>query len=239
MLILTSNVGSQAILESLGDAEPAARPGEGGMEVTVRTPTRPAAEPAENGAASETARIEQVVKDEMSSRFRPEFLNRLDQIIVFHPLSRSDVAAISGLMLSEVFERSAEQGVQLELSDALTEQLIDEGYDAQYGARPLRRAVQRLVEDVAAECLLDGFAAGGGALAFDVGDNGGGSCVRCSNARGEVRTLDVAAAQGIERGSAAQRADASAAARANEASAQSADPTTMPEATETAPASAR
>jgi len=85
--------------------------------------------------------------------------------------------------------------------------LVDEGFDAQYGARPLRRAVQRLVEDVVAECVLDGFALPGETLTLDTDADGGaasyglmgGGMVRASNSRGEQRNVRTASVQGIER----------------------------------------
>ncbi|KAJ1620683.1 P-loop containing nucleoside triphosphate hydrolase protein, partial [Pavlovales sp. CCMP2436] len=128
LLILTSNVGSQQVMNQVGGLQ-----SDGSAEVRAYL------------------RVEQLVKDEMSTRFRPEFLNRLDQLIVFHPLSRANVGQISGLLLKDVLARTADRGVALELSDAMRARLVDEGFDAQYGARPLRRAVQRLVEDVVAE----------------------------------------------------------------------------------------
>jgi len=202
LLILTSNVGSQAILESLSEDWS----GGGGVAktdldegVTVRINGQAGKsddpEPAPRGELSDYERISQVVKDEMSTRFRPEFLNRLDQIIVFHPLTRGDVAHISELMLNDVFNRTSAQGVTVELTPAMKAQLVDEGFDSQYGARPLRRAVQRLVEDVAAECMLDGFAEEGSCLTVDTcGEDG----VRCSNGA-EERDIYVASSQGIER----------------------------------------
>jgi ATP-dependent Clp protease ATP-binding subunit ClpC len=91
---------------------------------------------------------------EVERHFRPEFLNRLDEAIIFNPLTRVDLESIVGLQLNEVRERLVEHGLTLELTAAATSLLIDKGYNADYGARPLRRAIERLIEDPMAEQLL-------------------------------------------------------------------------------------
>lgn len=160
----------------------------------------------DGGDAARGAAVEQLVKEAMMTRFRPEFLNRLDQLIVFLPLARAEVRQIAGLLLAGVRARTAERGVELRLTDAMEARLVDAGFDMQYGARPLRRAVQRLVEDVVAECLLDGFALSGESLTLDVraalgdgGGAGGGGDVCARNGRGQERWVATADVQGIER----------------------------------------
>jgi ATP-dependent Clp protease ATP-binding subunit ClpC len=96
------------------------------------------------------------VNEELKQYFRPEFLNRLDEIIVFRQLSRDEVKEISEIMLKEVFSRMLEKGISLSVTDAFKERLVDEGYNPSYGARPLRRAVMRLLEDSLAEEFLSG-----------------------------------------------------------------------------------
>ena len=91
---------------------------------------------------------------EVERHFRPEFLNRLDEAIVFNPLTRVDLESIVGLQLNEVRERLIEHGLTLRLTEAATSLLIDKGYNADYGARPLRRAIERYIEDPMAELLL-------------------------------------------------------------------------------------
>ncbi|MCA9000865.1 MAG: ATP-dependent Clp protease ATP-binding subunit [Planctomycetes bacterium] len=91
---------------------------------------------------------------EVERHFRPEFLNRLDEAIIFNPLTREDLESIVNLQLSEVRNRLTEHGLSLELTPAATNLLIDKGYNADYGARPLRRAIERLIEDPMAEQLL-------------------------------------------------------------------------------------
>jgi ATP-dependent Clp protease ATP-binding subunit ClpC len=93
--------------------------------------------------------------------FRPEFLNRIDQVVVFSSLSRADLRAIVDLLLGEVQKRLAEQGIGLEVTDPGREFLIAEGYDEEYGARPLRRAIQNHVDDALADLILGGTLAAG------------------------------------------------------------------------------
>ena len=93
----------------------------------------------------------------MKNYFRPEFLNRLDEIIVFRQLTKSEVGEISEILLREVSDRLQEQrDITLEVTDAFTEKVVAEGYDPSYGARPLRRAIMRLLEDSLAEAILSG-----------------------------------------------------------------------------------
>ena len=94
------------------------------------------------------------VTDELKRTFRPEFLNRIDEIIVFHSLSGEHIKEIVGLMLKEVAGRMKEHEIEIEVTDAAKELLAREGFDETYGARPLRRAIQRQVEDLLSEELL-------------------------------------------------------------------------------------
>ncbi|MBA2743031.1 MAG: ATP-dependent Clp protease ATP-binding subunit, partial [Chthoniobacterales bacterium] len=87
---------------------------------------------------------------------KPEFINRLDDIIVFHQLTKIDLLLIVDLEVAKVFRRIREKEVNIELDQAAKEFLIDKGYDPQYGARPMRRAVERYLEDPFAEELLRG-----------------------------------------------------------------------------------
>jgi len=94
------------------------------------------------------------VLDEMKKVFRPEFLNRIDESIVFHPLSKEDVRNIVDLMLKKVVERLSEQEVTLEVTDGAKDFLVEKGFDPQFGARPLRRAIQKYLEDPLAQEIL-------------------------------------------------------------------------------------
>lgn len=102
------------------------------------------------------AKTKERMLEEMRRTFRPEFLNRIDEIIVFHPLNEEHISQIVDLMLKDLRKRLAEKNMQLEFTAEAKEKLIKEGYDPAYGARPLRRAIQRLIEDPLAESLLGG-----------------------------------------------------------------------------------
>jgi len=104
--------------------------------------------------------------DEMKKLFRPEFLNRVDEVIVFHHLRREEILEIAELYLKRVNEQAKAMGIVIDLSDKVKDLLVDEGYDPNLGARPLRRAVQRYIEDpLAEELLLGGFVSGDHILA--------------------------------------------------------------------------
>jgi ATP-dependent Clp protease ATP-binding subunit ClpB len=107
---------------------------------------------------------------EMRERFRPEFLNRIDEIIEFHPLTREQLGAIVDLQLQRLRERLAERGLSIELTDAAKELVTETGWDPTYGARPLKRALQRLVENPLALRLLEGDFAEGDTIVADVRD---------------------------------------------------------------------
>ncbi|MHB9146643.1 MAG: ATP-dependent Clp protease ATP-binding subunit [Symbiobacteriia bacterium] len=100
--------------------------------------------------------MKQKVMDEVKKTFRPEFINRVDEIIVFHPLSREDLKRIVSLEIAKLSKRLEESGLTLEVTDAAKDILVDKGYDPTFGARPLRRAIQRLVEDELSEEMLRG-----------------------------------------------------------------------------------
>jgi ATP-dependent Clp protease ATP-binding subunit ClpB len=109
-------------------------------------------------------------EEDLRATFRPEFLNRIDETVVFHPLSREHLSEIVGLQLGRLEERLAERGIRIELTDAATEFLAEAGWDPTYGARPLKRAIQRLVENPLAMRLLDNEFADGDTLLVDVRD---------------------------------------------------------------------
>ena len=92
--------------------------------------------------------------DELRKAFRPEFLNRVDEIIVFDPLSREQLTAVVDLLLAHLRELVKGQGMTLTVSEAAKEYVVEHGYDAEYGARPLKRAIQRLVENPLSGALL-------------------------------------------------------------------------------------
>ena len=106
----------------------------------------------------------------LRSTFRPEFLNRLDEVIIFNSLSKEDIAKIARLMLDDVTKRCKNIGISLFFSPAVAELLAEKGFDANWGARPLRRTVMRLVEDKLSTDLLEGKFKAGDNVTADVKD---------------------------------------------------------------------
>ena len=126
ILIMTSNIGSSYLLDGI----------------------------AEDGTIK--AEAEQMVMSDLRSHFRPEFLNRLDEIIMFKPLTKENIGAIVDLMTSDLNRRLEDQKIYLELTDGAKDYIIEEGYDPIYGARPLKRFLQKHVETLAAKMILSG-----------------------------------------------------------------------------------
>nr|ARW60280.1 Clp protease ATP binding subunit [Laurencieae sp.] len=151
LLIMTSNIGSKVIEKGGGSL---------GFEL------------GESQVESQYNRIRSLVNEELKQYFRPEFLNRLDEIIVFRQLSKEEVREIADLMLNEVFDRIKQQDIELSVTDRFKSRLVDEGYNPSYGARPLRRAVMRLLEDSLAEEVLSGKIKSGDTAVVDVSDDG-------------------------------------------------------------------
>ena len=140
ILIMTSNIGSPYLLEGID----------------------------ENGEIKPEAQ-EQVMND-LRGHFRPEFLNRLDEIILFKPLTKDNIGGIVDLMVKELSDRLADQELSLELTDAARTQVVENGYDPVYGARPLKRYLQNYVETLAAKKILSGDVHAGDTLVLDVKD---------------------------------------------------------------------
>jgi ATP-dependent Clp protease ATP-binding subunit ClpC len=113
-------------------------------------------------------RMRDLVMEELKRTFRPEFLNRIDEIIVFRPLTKEQMHAIVRILLERVRRELRGQGMEIEFTEALRELLVQEGFDPQYGARPLRRAIQRLVEDPLSDELLRGRFRQGDTVVADV-----------------------------------------------------------------------
>ncbi|CAM3881452.1 ATP-dependent Clp protease ATP-binding subunit [Alicyclobacillus pomorum] len=112
------------------------------------------------------------VMDELKKSFRPEFLNRIDEIIVFHPLTETEIGEIVELMVRELQKRLEEQDIRFTLTDRAKAFLAKEGFDPQYGARPLKRAIQRHIEDRLSEALLAGKVKRGDTIVIDSDDQG-------------------------------------------------------------------
>jgi ATP-dependent Clp protease ATP-binding subunit ClpB len=109
-------------------------------------------------------------EEAMRETFRPEFLNRIDEIVEFEPLTRGQIGEIVELQLARLRTRLAERGLSLELTDAAKKHLAEAGWDPTYGARPLKRAIQRLVENPLALRLLEGDFEEGDTVRVDVED---------------------------------------------------------------------
>ncbi|MFO7571002.1 MAG: AAA family ATPase, partial [Gaiellaceae bacterium] len=110
------------------------------------------------------------VPEDLRDRFRPEFLNRVDEVVVFDALTRDQLAEIVDLQLERLRERLAERRIELETTDAAKELLAEEGWDPAYGARPLKRAIQRLLENPLARGLLEGQFGEGDIVRVDAAD---------------------------------------------------------------------
>ncbi|XP_051179627.1 chaperone protein ClpC2, chloroplastic [Lolium perenne] len=131
LIIMTSNVGSSVIEK-------------GGKQLGF----------GDGEAGDSYGRIKSLVDEEMKQYFRPEFLNRLDEMIVFRQLTKLEVKEIAVIMLAEVTGRMRGKGIELMVTESFKELVVEEGYDPSYGARPLRRAIMRLLEDTLADKLL-------------------------------------------------------------------------------------
>jgi len=118
----------------------------------------------------------EAVKDrlmnEMKRMFNPEFLNRVDEIVVFRSLKREEIRQIVEIMLREVNTRLKDKQIAIELSDAAKEFLIEKGFSPSFGARPLRRAIQKHIEDALAEEMLKGVVSEGSHVTVDAGPDG-------------------------------------------------------------------
>nr|QUE29260.1 ClpC [Erythrotrichia welwitschii] len=151
LLIMTSNIGSKVIEK-----------GGGGLGFEL----------SENAVESQYGKIKQLVNEELKQYFRPEFLNRLDEIIVFRQLSKDEVREIAELMLKEVFDRLRQKNIQIDVTDRFKNKLVEDGYNPSYGARPLRRAVMRLLEDSLAEEVLSEKIQNGDSAVVDIDEEG-------------------------------------------------------------------
>ncbi|HET9015982.1 MAG TPA: ATP-dependent Clp protease ATP-binding subunit [Thermomicrobiaceae bacterium] len=152
ILVLTSNIGAEMIQR------------DGALGFAV-------AESAEKRAASEYQVMKDKVLGQLKQTFRPEFLNRIDGVIVFHPLTREQIREIVDLELKRIRTQLAEKEITLEVTEAAMDLLGTRGYDRQYGARPLRRIIQNLIEDPLAEGLLESKFKTGGTIVIDVRDD--------------------------------------------------------------------
>jgi ATP-dependent Clp protease ATP-binding subunit ClpC len=149
VIIMTSNIGAREIAQ-----------------------TAPMGFGSTGSAGLSDKEIKSRVTAELKKLFRPEFLNRVDEVVVFKSLDKEELRSIVDLMVSELRDRLIEQGMSIELSDAARDLVAKEGTDAIYGARPLRRAIQTLIEDPVAEQMLEGRWKAGDIISVDVDESG-------------------------------------------------------------------
>ncbi|GAB4819073.1 hypothetical protein N2152v2_006119 [Parachlorella kessleri] len=154
LIILTTNVGSSVIAK-----------GGAGIGFELRGE-------AESAEQAKYSRIRGLVMEELKSYFRPELLNRLDEVVVFRQLGEAEIRVIAGLELAKTAARVEERGISLEVSDAVMSKLVAEGVSEEWGARQLRRTVTRLVEDPLCEAILSEQVVSGEVAWVDVNDQG-------------------------------------------------------------------
>jgi ATP-dependent Clp protease ATP-binding subunit ClpB len=145
IIIMTSNLGTDLITEHLRNNGVA----------QASSPT------------SVTEGLRREIMDELKKAFRPEFLNRLDDVIIFKPLAETEVAKIVRLLVRDLAKRAAERDVALEVSDSAIAHIVEAGFDPAFGARPLRRFIERHVEMLLARALIKGEMASGAKVTVD------------------------------------------------------------------------
>mmetsp|Transcript_12110 Transcript_12110/g.33558 ORF Transcript_12110/g.33558 Transcript_12110/m.33558 type:complete len:849 (-) Transcript_12110:60-2606(-) len=159
ILILTSNLGSNVIAK-------------GGTKLGFALPTESAEETQYN-------QIRGLVLEELRAYFKPELLNRLDEVVVFRLLEQKEIAQIADLLLDETAGRMAEKGIGFEVTRSMMDKLVTEGFDRMYGARPLRRTIMSLIEDYLADALMKNELQEGDIARMDVDENGDVCVTRC------------------------------------------------------------
>ena len=148
VVIMTSNIGARDVMKGQG--------------LGFATPGQ--------GESPDWDRAKKSITEAVRKTFRPEFINRVDEMIVFQPLGREDLLKVLDFMIQEVVKRLSEQGIHIEISLEARTMLLEKGYDPKYGARPLRRAVQRMIEDRLADLMLEGRIPEGSRVAVSVRD---------------------------------------------------------------------
>jgi ATP-dependent Clp protease ATP-binding subunit ClpA len=192
VVIMTSNLASRAILENARQNaaanEPQAAPptnaqveqpnhsqAEQPISAQAAPPTSAQAEQPISAQAEQPPelqrRLEQAVEQALASHFRPEFLNRIDEVIRFRPLDRGDLQRIVRLQLAELAGLLAEQQLRLEVSEPVVQMLVSQGYEPEYGARPLRRVLRRRIENPLATALLAESFSGASAVRVELGND--------------------------------------------------------------------
>jgi len=137
IIIMTSNIGARFLLDGIDD----------------------------NGEIRDDA--EEMAMEELRASFRPEFLNRLDEIIMFKPLTKDNLSGIIGLLIEDINKRLSDRDIKIELTDAAMQSVIDSAYDPVYGARPLKRYIQKYIETLAARFILEDKVSEGQIIVID------------------------------------------------------------------------
>ena len=166
IIILTSNIGSQLLLEgaenpvgfSTGDELKTKLDSDSDLNLKVGGRSK----------KSEYSFVEQKVMDELKDHFRPEFLNRLDEIIMFKPLTEENIAKIADLIIADLNKRLSDKRISIKLTDAAKKYVIENGYDPSFGARPLKRFIQASVENIVARAVVENKANEGDEILIDV-----------------------------------------------------------------------
>jgi ATP-dependent Clp protease ATP-binding subunit ClpB len=154
LIIMTSNIGSQIIHEAMN-----------GIDHAIGMTAKKASAVGEAGALSEGLKRE--IQALLLQHFRPEFLNRIDEVVIFNALGKREIEKIIDLQLQNLRRTLSERKIDIKLTERARELLFEQGYDPQFGARPLKRAIQRLIQDPLAMKLLDGEIAPGESLVVD------------------------------------------------------------------------
>ena len=147
ILIMTSNIGANHLLDGI----------------------------QEDGTIEEA--VEKTVLNELHGYFRPEFLNRLDEIILFKPLTKSDIGGIIHLIIADLNKRLEDKEIQIRLSEGATKYIIDNAYDPSFGARPLKRYIQKYVETLVAKMILGGEVPENGEIVIGLDENNQLQCI--------------------------------------------------------------
>ena len=157
VIIMTSNLGAKALHKN-------------STELGFLAPKKEESH-AQNTKGIDFKEAKKSVMDAVKRHFRPEFLNRIDEMIVFHPLTEEDLTKIVTILMSDVIKRLGERDLQLEITPEAMKLLVKEGSDFTMGARPLKRAIQRLIEDPVSDLILKGEAIAGQTIKADAKDN--------------------------------------------------------------------
>jgi ATP-dependent Clp protease ATP-binding subunit ClpC len=173
LIVLTTNLGSRAVQKGAA----------GGASLGFAS--------ADNEAEASYENVKELVHEEMKTFFRPEFLNRLDETIVFRPLNKENVRDIAEVEFRGVIGRLVKSGLSVSLTQKFKDYVVERGYDPAYGARPLRRAITNLLEDKLAEYMLSHAAAG------EASDEAAPRSVLVDFAEGEVVVTDLTKANKV------------------------------------------